>query len=380
MSPQPQNPTQDRSLEGAASRPRNRPSTSIDWFPSFVREDPAAKVLIVTNMWPEPGRPVYGIHVQRQVESLLAAGLHCDVLYVRGYLSPLRYPLGAAFFLWTSLAWRKRYELIHVHTAEAALAARFHLGTPIIATYLGDDILGDRQADGTMSHGARLRARLLRAHASLFAGTITVSAAMHDVLPRRARRRNIIIPQGVDAELFRPMPRNEARARLGWDRDERVVLFAATKTQSPAKRLWLAEEACALAGERLGQIRLEVASGIEPDTVPLLMNAADCLLVTSAVEGSPNVVKEALMCNLPVASTPAGDIEELLDGVAPSWLCPPDAASLADALVACLETPGQRSNGRAAAARLTADAVAARVLDVYRDVRPAVAPAPPKVR
>jgi glycosyltransferase involved in cell wall biosynthesis len=190
---------------------------------------------------------------------------------------------------------------------------------------------------------------------------------MENVLPRRSRARNAVIPQGIDPERFRPLPRREARAALGWGEDERVVLFAATKPNSPAKRLWLAREACEVAASRIGPVRLEVASGVDPDRVPLIMNAADCLLVTSAVEGSPNAVKEALMCNLPVVATSAGDIEELLMDVRPSWLCAPSVPELALALVSCLEHP-VRSSGRAHAGALAEEQIAGRILAVYREI------------
>ena len=54
----------------------------------------------------------------------------------------------------------------------------------------------------------------------------------------------------------------------------------------------------------------------EPARVPDLMNAADCLLVTSDAEGSPTMVQEALATNLPVVSVDVGDIAERLEGVA----------------------------------------------------------------
>jgi glycosyltransferase involved in cell wall biosynthesis len=342
-------------------------SAPLSWPLDFVLRQPHADVLVVTNMWPEPERPVYGIHVKRQIDSLIAAGVRCDVLYLRGYLSPLAYPLAAAFFLWTSAAWRGRYRLVHAYTAEVALTVRFHLGTPILSTYLGDDILGDRRSDGTISLRALLRARLVRAQSVLLSRTITVSSAMENVLPRRSRARNVVVPQGIDPERFCPLPRREARAALGWREDERIALFAATKPNSPAKRLWLAREACEVAASRIGPIRLEVASGVDPDLVPLMMNAADCLLVTSAVEGSPNAVKEALMCNLPVVATSAGDIEELLMDVTPSWLCAPSAHELASALASCLEQP-VRSNGRAHAGGLAEVQIAGRILAVYREL------------
>jgi glycosyltransferase involved in cell wall biosynthesis len=283
------------------------------------------------------------------------------VLYVRGYASTLAYPLAAFRFLLSTITWRGRYRLIHAHAGETALAARFHLGTPVVASYFGDDLLGDRDASGNPTPAARLRTAVVRAHAQLFAATITKSRMMEAVLPARARRRNHVIPNGVRLELFRPSDRAEARARLGWS-NEPVALFAATKPESPAKRLWLAERACELAG-----FRLRLASGVPPDDMPTLMSAADCLLVTSAVEGSPNVVKEALMCNLPVVATPAGDIPERLEGVEPSWLCPPEEESLARALRECA-AERRRSNGRDAGAELDERRIAERILGVYREV------------
>jgi len=72
------------------------------------------------------------------------------------------------------------------------------------------------------------------------------------------------------------------------------------------------------------------------------------------------------MCNLPVVATPAGDIEELLDGVTPSWVCRPEAHELAIALASCLAHP-VRSNGRAVGGRLASDVIAGQVRSVYRE-------------
>ena len=327
----------------------------------FVLRDPAADVLVVTNIWPDAERPAYGIFVRRQVDSLRRAGLRCDVLYIRGWLSFRAYVVAAARLAASNLAWRGRYRIVHAHAAEAGLAARLRLGTPVIVSYLGDDVLGDRDELGRTAAAGRWRSRLVRWHSQLFDATITKSRVMEDALPARTRRKNHVIPNGVDRNLFAPMEREAARRELGWA-DEPTALFVATKPRSPAKRLWLAERAATAAG-----VRLHVVDNVDPAEMPRLMSAADCLLVTSAVEGSPNAVKEALMCNLPVVATSVGDISERLQGVRPSWICPPAEEAFAEALRACIAA-GVRSNGRDVASDLDEDRIARRLLTLYEEV------------
>lgn len=349
----------------------------------LVGRDPGAEVLVVTNMWPDDERPVYGVFVRRQVESVRAAGVACDVLYLRGYRSPFAYPLAALRFLVSSITWRGRYRLVHVHAGETALAARFHARTPMLVSYCGDDVLGDPDANGRVSIRNRVRAWAIRQHSRLFPAIVTKTGQMAARLPGPARRKTTVLPNGVDRRLFVAGDRTTARQRLGWAQDERVALFAATRPQDGRKRLWLAEAACARAAASVGPIRLHVTGETPPDEMPTLMSAADCLLFTSSIEGSPNTIKEALMCGLPVVATPAGDVVERLAAVEPSWVCPPDADALAQALVECLSEP-VRSNGREAAADLADDAVAQRLLELYRSLAPGLAagrgPAPAQIR
>jgi teichuronic acid biosynthesis glycosyltransferase TuaC len=311
----------------------------------FVRRDADPDILVVTNMWPEPSRPAYGVFVERQVRILQEAGLRCDVLYVRGYISKMVYLRAAVLFLWLSITGRSRYRLVHVHGGETALVTRLFLVRRMVATYHGDDVLGYKSDDGPVSLSSKLRSFVIRQHARLFTATVTQSNEMHDRLPPCVQSKSKIIHCGVDSERFAPSDRSRARLQAGWDDGERVVLFAATKPYEPRKRLDLAEAAVKHAEKTLGPIRLAIAENIPPESIPVMMNAADCLLLTSMAEGSPVVVKEALMCNLPVIATDVADVRETLAGVSPSAVCTHDSIELGSAVADILRVP-QRSNGR----------------------------------
>ena len=96
------------------------------------------------------------------------------------------------------------------------------------------------------------------------------------------------------------------------------------------------------------------------------MSACDALLLTSHSEGSPNVVKEALACGLPVVSTDVGDVRRRLDGVEGCRVCPDDAPrALAVALLPLLEAP-RRVDARAALAELDEAALARETISIYR--------------
>ncbi|MDZ5812515.1 glycosyltransferase family 4 protein [Halorubrum sp. AD140] len=174
-----------------------------------------------------------------------------------------------------------------------------------------------------------------------------------------------VIPHGVDLDQFRPRNQAAARAELGWADDTVSVLFPAHPAR-PVKNYPRAERVVAAARDRLSDpVSLETLSDVPHQAVETYMNAADALLLTSHHEGSPNTVKEALACNLPVVSTPVGDVADRLDGVSPSAVCETDD-ELVGALTRVLRER-TRSNGRGAVRELTPERMARRLRAVYDD-------------
>lgn len=339
-------------------------------------DHPDARVLVVTSMWPYKENPHYGIFVQRQVESLAQAGVVADVVFIRGYMSAVAYAQAALVLLWRSVFKRKRYRLIHAHGGESAVAARFYCAAPLLVSYHGDDLLGTRVDEYRVTLKSRVVRAVLRQHARFARATITQSKQMEARLPRRRRRVNSVIPCGVNEQEFAPRDRDTVRSELGWDLDQPIALFAANP-EVKCKGYSLAESVCRRATVDIPDLSLQVISDVAPEAVPDYMNAADCLLFTSFSEGAGVVVKEAVMCNLPVVTTRVGDVEEVLANVHPSYVCDAREEELATALVSCVSSRS-RSNGRTVSSRLTMGEIANRIAQLYKRLAPELFASPPK--
>ena len=102
--------------------------------------------------------------------------------------------------------------------------------------------------------------------------------------------------------------------------------------------------------------------------MPLWINAANAVLVTSDYEGFGLVCVEALACDVPVLSTPVGIAPYALGGIDGCLCAPFDAGAWSAAARPHLEAPDPRVAGAARAASLSAARMAERVIEAYRDV------------
>ncbi len=319
------------------------------------------QVLFITNLWPDQQRPYYGSFIASQARSLSQVGVAVDVLYVRGYLGSRAY-LRALGQL-PRAARRAPYDLIHVHYGHTAAASIGIRRRPLVVSYCGGDLLGEPRDDG-LTRKSRIEVAVFRQLARAATATITKSEEMERALPASLRRRNHVLPNGVDLERFAPRSREEARAELGWEAGGGVVLFIGDP-EDPRKNVALAEQAVQILRRDDPTVRLHVAWGVSADSVPTLMNAADCLVFPSRSEGSPNVVKEAMACALPIVSTPVGDVVERLEGVADCYLRPPVPEEFAEGLARALAAGGRAPQARLAVEGLGIGLVAGRLTEIY---------------
>lgn len=324
------------------------------------------RVLFVTNMWPEELRTWYGNYIYSQAQSLMARGLDLDILVMRGHVSKWEYARGAGRVLARNLT--PHYSVIHAHYGYSGMVARLDVRAPLVVSYCGDDLLGtpDPVQPTRMRLGSQALAAAFAQVGRLASATITKSKGMERRLPRSVQRRNHVIPNGVDLESFAPIDRLAARQSLGWPEDEKVALFVGNPSEA-RKNYPLATAACSVASRSCSKLVLRIANGVDPQAVPLYMNAADVLVFPSWSEGSPNVIKEAMGCELPIVATPVGDIPERLEGVAGCWVVPHELDDFAGAIVEAVRH-GRSPHARAAVAGLSMDRVAERVERVYTSV------------
>ena len=321
--------------------------------------DGRATIAVLADIWPSSSEPVTGVFVHAQVEALadrwrhvvlaprlLLPGLHRRIWgtapngWQRGYTAPrapgklLRYPvlrvpkLGEARLRALSAraaldSARERPALVHGHflheVGVAAVRLARSLGVPSVVTVHGTD------ARWLIEGGVQARFRRAMLDAALAADrVIAVSPELAAGLTGMGVPNDQIdvIPMGVDEALFRPRPRADARAELGLNGSQRLVVFVGRPTREKgvddlaAAVGGLGEPVeCvvvgpAVAGERRG---LRFVGSEPPERVALWLAAADVFCLPSYAEGMPVSVAEALACGRPVVATAVGGIPHQVD-------------------------------------------------------------------
>ncbi len=309
------------------------------------------RVLVVSNMEPSADAPQRGSFIRDQIAALRALGVEVESFdWLPG---GRRYP-GATRALRRRLA-RERYDVVHAHFGLAGACAAAAGAKPLVVTYHGTDVR--HPLSGLLSrrlvHRAAITAAASRA---LFA-----PEGGRPGLPRLPGRA-AVLPCGIDVERFRPLPRDRARAELGLDRDGRYLLFPAAPSR-PVKRHDRAAELAARAGAELLTL-----GAVAPAEVPLWVNAAAAVVITSDNEGFGMAAVEALACEVPVLSTPVGAIPRLLAGLPGCHAGPFDAAGWERLARQRLDRPAPVAGGRERALGFGTVPLAERVLAVYREL------------
>ena len=182
------------------------------------------------------------------------------------------------------------------------------------------------------------------------------------------KRKSYILPNGINLDKFKSKPINQ-NDHYDFDSKKKRVLFLGSKN-SIRKNIKLVQDA--ISHLNLKDVELINPFPILHEAVPKYLNSANVLAMCSFMEGSPNVIKEAMACNCPIVTTDVGDVKWVLGETKgcyiASFRAEDYAAKLGEALKFS-ETIG-RTKGRRRIEELglNSETVAKRLIEIYKSV------------
>ena len=260
-------------------------------------------VLHVTNNYPYPEKPFFGVFVERQIESLSKEGIKCDVFFINtrkyGIIEYFR-----RFFQFLRLD-KREYDLVHCHQSWSALLVMFSFfyRRPVVLSYQNEP--------------RRELGELLRSLLHLYCTEMIVKADF-DYIPTEYN----VLPNGVEIPKTL-ISQSEAKNILNLSPDLKYCLFIDSHTRRSQKRQDRFLEVMDLLGDGFSPL---ICTNVNPDQMHLYYFASYVYLLTSDFEGSPNAAKEMLVRGGWVVSTPVGDTKKL-KRLFPQLLISPDFSS-----------------------------------------------------
>ncbi len=197
---------------------------------------------------------------------------------------------------------------------------------------------------------------------------------------------------GLDRARFQPLPRAEARAQLATSlpalalrpadrlaicvgaliaiKGQALAIEALTSLPSDIHLALAgtgADEAAlrARAAAHGVSSRVHFLGSVGHETLPVLLSAADVMVLPSEREGLANAWIEALACGTPLVIPAVGGAPEVVDRPAAGRLAERTPAAIAAAIAQVLAAPPAQAEVTASAARFSWDASAAALAQIY---------------
>lgn len=385
------------------------------------------RLLSIATLYPNGHSPRFGTFVARQMEALVARG-DWEVTVINPIGTPPFAP--GRYRALAAAAISGEEQGVHVHRprftlipavggpfnprmiarAVLPLARKLHARAPFdlvdaqffypdgpaaatVAEALGLPLsIKARGADISLWGAKPYAIRQMRAAAARASGLLAVSAALAGDMAEIGLPRDKITVHytGLDRRLFRPLGRQQARARLREDPalaiPEQAPLLASVGALIPRKGQALVIGALGqlpqahllLVGMGPDRDRLEVMAqeqgvadrvhflgSLDHVLLPVVLSAADAMVLPSASEGLANAWVEALACGTPLVITDAGGARELVTGPHAGLIVERNAPAIAAAVKTLLANPPAAEEVAASVARFSWEANAAALADYY---------------
>lgn len=301
--------------------------------------------------------------IKVQANSIARQGVAIDFFPIigKGIIGYLKGAVQLRRFVKTSSC-----DLIHAHYTLSGWSAVLALtGKPIILSLMGSDAYGSYIGVNRVSFLSRFQILLTYLIQPFVKSIISKSEHINSFV--YIKHKSHIIPNGIDLKTLIEV-KELKKTTFDLATDKCNILFLGYK-KSVRKNYKLLEKALSLINYDINVI------APYPTTHNLVfnyLNTVDLIVVPSLMEGSPNVVKEAMACNCPVVATDVGDIRWLFGNEPGHYITSFDPNDVAEKIKLALQFAKERgrTNGRQRIIELGLDSetVAKRIIEVYNSV------------
>jgi len=300
--------------------------------------------------------------IKEQGESLKRLGV--DVTYYpikgKGLFGYLKAGFRLRKYLKTNQA-----DLIHAHFTKSGYTAVIGAHKiPVILSLMGSDAYGEYIGENKVLFVSRYITLLTYLIQPFVKAIISKSKNIERYVYMKSK--SYVIPNGINMDKFKSNIINHNND-LDFNSDTKRVLFLGSKT-SIRKNYKLAQEA--ISHLKLEDVELINPFPISHEDVPEYLNSSNVLAMCSFMEGSPNVIKEAMACNCPIVSTDVGDVKWVLGNIEGCYIASFQkedyAAKLGEALKFS-ETIGRtKGEQRIKELGLDSETIARRLFEIYK--------------
>ena len=319
------------------------------------------RILHVTNAYPSCNyneHPSYGIFIKEQIDSLIKKGINCRIIYIdartKGKLQYLRKVSDIK-------KQSKDCDLVHCHHTYSSFVTKFlaRPEIPVITSFMSP-----RGTEGRDEKFIIVKKFL---HDYVRNGSTCFIVKENQSHEKEYPGKGYYVPNGVDMQLFKEIPRLQSWNVLDIPPKTYLLFCSGRSITRPEKRYDLFKQTKESVKQKTGtQVEELLLVGQKRYLAPHFFNAARVHVLTSDYEGSPNSVKEALACNIPVVSTNVGNVKKMIDTIDGCFVSESHHHDeLADLVLKALEY--DRINGRDELIRqeLDMESVADKIIKIY---------------
>jgi len=309
-------------------------------------------------MYPVDDYPSFGIHVKEQIQSLRKLkNIDSDLIFINGRRSRLNY-IKSIFTIKNKIK-NNRYDIIHIHYGISGLFLFFFKPPePIVITLHSGELFGQK------SFINRFLQKTITLNILKYAKKVIVLNDETIELLYKYKNKLIKLPCGININQFDEIKQTKSTShfKIGFPSNRQRIeknyqLFI--KIINELKKDF--------------EIKIIEFANMSRQEVLVNLNDLDLLLMTSLVEGSPQIIKEAMACNKPIISTAVGDVEDLLNNVDNCYVVNTfNSGDFISPIQKILNLPPEKrkSNGRLKLIEMGMDeeSISARLYNVYESI------------